>query len=250
MAEESSSAGTTPSRKRHRMVDRVAAILESIARSSEGLTLTDLARTLDAPVSSIQGLVNGLTATGYLDERDRRYSLGAAPYLLNLLAGRRMVTRVTHSVLESINGESRLTTLLSIAVGTDVFYIDNCSVEARYDYLTENLVRRSLIRTSSGWVLLSGFSERDLWSYLSHLPAEDEPLVDRFLRALDGIRETGLCVGPRISDVADGVSMAVREADRVVATVSVVGPREIIKERGGEIADILRRHRSQWEQQD
>lgn len=232
------------------MVDRVAAMLEAVARSPEGLTLTELARGLEAPVSSIQGLANGLTATGYMEERNRRYVLGTAPYLLNLFAGRHMVTRVTRSVLERIAAEAGLTTLLSIVVGNDVFYIDSCSIEARYDYLTENLVRRSLIRTSSGWVLLAGFSERDLWSYLSSLPAEDEQLVERFLSTLGGIRETGLCARPHISSVADGVSMAVREGDRTVATVTIVGASDVIARRSDELSDMLRRHRAEWETDD
>ncbi|WP_375000672.1 IclR family transcriptional regulator [Aeromicrobium sp. CTD01-1L150] len=242
---------TTPAaaavRKRHRMVDRVAAILESVARSSEGLTLTDLARTLDAPVSSIQGLVNGLIATGYLEERERRYFLGTAPYLLNLIVGRRMVTRVTPTELENISAETGLTTLLAIAVGSDVFYIDSCTSEARYEYLSKNLVRRSLIRTSSGWVLLSGMPQRDLWAYLSSRPPEDEELVERFLRALGDIRETGLCAGPQISDIADGVSAAVHEDGRLVATVSVVGSSETITARRDDLVDVLRRHKARWD---
>ncbi|MCU1513329.1 MAG: IclR family transcriptional regulator, partial [Microbacteriaceae bacterium] len=68
------------------MVDRVAVILDAVARSRQGLTLTELSKAADAPVSSTQGLVNGLVATGFLEERSRSYILGTAPYLLNLLA--------------------------------------------------------------------------------------------------------------------------------------------------------------------
>ena len=70
------------------MIDRVAAILELVARSGAGLTLTAVAKALNAPVSSVHGLLNGLVAVGYLDERDRIYTLGTAPYLLNGIAGR------------------------------------------------------------------------------------------------------------------------------------------------------------------
>jgi len=229
------------------MVDRMAAVLEHVARSDQGMTLTELARAVEAPVSSIQGLVNGLVATGYLEERDRRYSLGTAPYLLNLIAGRHLVTSVDHSVLESIHAGCGMTTLLSIAVSTDVFYIDSVSREPRYDYLAKNFVRRSLIRTSAGWVLLADYTRRDLWTYLSSLPAEDEERVERFLANLDEIRETGICAGPHTSEVADGVSLAVREDDRTVGAISIVGPEDDIEQRRGELTRLLREHRDRWE---
>jgi len=242
-----SRATAPPLRRRHRMVDRMAAVLEHVARSDQGMTLTELAREVEAPVSSVQGLVNGLVATGYLEERDRRYSLGTAPYLLNLIAGRRLVTSVDHSVLESIHAGCGMTTLLSIAVSTDVFYIDSVSREPRYDYLAKNFVRRSLIRTSAGWVLLADYTRRDLWTYLSSLPAEDEERVERFLANFDEIRETGICAGPHTSEVADGVSLAVREDDRTVGAVSIVGPEDDIEHRRGELTKLLREHRDRWE---
>lgn len=217
------------------------------ARNHDGVTLTEIARSLDSPISSIQGLVNGLVAAGYLDEYERRYRLGGAPYLLNLMAGRHLVTQVGHGELEGVNADSGLTALLAVVVGQSVFYVDSCSPSPRYDYLAKNLVRRSLIRTSSGWVLLAGFSRRDLWSYLSTLPAEDEPLVERFLADLESIQGSGVCAAPQLSDVADGVSVAVRECGRTVAAVSVVGPHAEIRSRRDELVALLEDHRRRWE---
>ncbi|MGV0850409.1 helix-turn-helix domain-containing protein [Mycolicibacterium phlei] len=239
-----------PVRKRHRMVDRVAGILELAARNHDGLTLTDFARLLDAPLSSLQGLVNGLVAAGYLDEQDRRYRLGGAPYLLNLMAGRHLVTQVGHRELEAVHAAAGLTTLLSVVVGQGVFYVDSCSSTPRYDYLAKNLVRRSLIRTSSGWVLMAGLTRRDLWSYLNSLAPEEHALRERFLHELQTIQETGVCAAPGISEVADGVAVAVRENGRTVAAVSVVGPHDEIQSRKDELVDLLTSHRQTWEQAD
>lgn len=245
--QEDTKDGGSPIRKRHRMVDRVAGILELVARNDDGLSLTEIARLLDSPLSSIQGLVNGLVAAGYLDEYERRYRLGGAPYLLNLMAGRHLVTQVGHRELESVHGDTGLTTLLAVVVGQAVFYVDSCSSTPRYDYLAKNLVRRSLIRTSSGWVLLAGFNRRDLWSYLSGLPAEDEGRVERFLEELEKIQETGVCAAPHISEVADGVAVAVRERGRTVAAVSVVGPHADIRGRRDQLVELLEQHRQAWE---
>ena len=52
--------------REHRTVTRVTTILEAAAAHPEGVKLTALSALLDAPKSSVHGLVSGLLATGYL----------------------------------------------------------------------------------------------------------------------------------------------------------------------------------------
>lgn len=234
-------------RKRHRLIDRVAVVLETAARSRGGVTLSEVAEAIGAPLSSAQDIVNGLVATGYLDEQGKRYTLGLAPYLLNVLAGRRMVSAVTHEDLEAIHAAVGMTTVLSVAVGHDVFYLDYCSTDPRYAYLAESHLRRSLIRTSSGWVLMAGMAERDLWSYLRELPGDEEQHVEQFLAALNEIRETGLCATPNVSAiVGDGISIAVTERGRTVASVCVIDTPEALQERRSQVLEVLTSYAVRW----
>lgn len=242
------SAEKAPERPRHRMVDRVAAIMELVARSQSGLTLTAVAKALNAPVSSTQGLINGLVAVGYLDERDRIYTLGTAPYLLNVIAGRPPVTNVSREQLEALHAETGLTTALSTDVGDDLFYVDHLSSDPHYSYLAENKVRRALIRTSSGWLLLADRERRDVWAYLNSRPTDEADIVEKFLRSLDDLRETGVCVAPKIAvDGGDGVSVALRERGRTIATIGVIGKAEEIGARHDELAEILLRYARDWD---
>lgn len=244
---EPQDATTVPQRPRHRMVDRVAAIMETVARSGTGLTLTAVAKSLDAPVSSVQGLLNGLVAVGYLDERDRVYTLGTAPYLLNVIAGRPPVTSVSHDQLEALHAETGLTTTLSTDVGDDLFYVDHVSSDPRYAYVTENRLRRSLLRTSAGWLLLADREKRDIWSYLGGRPAEDAERVEAFLGSLDELRATGICAAPGVAvDDGDGVSVALRERGRTIATVGVIGSAEDIAARRDALTEICLRHATAW----
>ncbi|CAG7586871.1 helix-turn-helix domain-containing protein [Rhodococcus opacus] len=233
-------------RSRHRTVDRIAAILELVARSRTGLTLSGMAKELDAPISSTQGLVNGLVATGYLEEHERRYSLGSAPYLLNRLAGRQPVSTVTHADLEDVHASSGLTTVLSIAVGPNIFYVDYCSSDPRFAYLAENYVRRSLIRTSGGWILLAGMEKRDLWAYIQTLPDEDRDTVERFFAALPEIEQTGICASPNESTDGDGVSVAVRENGKTVAAVGVIAPHTVITKERDRLVALLEQGARSW----
>jgi len=229
------------------MVDRVAAIMELVARSGTGLTLTAVAKALDAPISSTQGLLNGLVAVGYLDERNRVYTLGTAPYLLNVIAGRPPVTSVTREQLAALHAETGLTTTLATDVGDDLFYVDHVSSDPHYAFLAENRLRRSLLRTSSGWLLLADREKRDVWAYLNSRPADQAPYVDRFLAAYDQLRETGVCTAPGVAvDGGDGVSVALREEGRTIATVGVIAARELILARGEELTRTCLEHATAW----
>ena len=263
-------AGRAPERPRHRMVDRVAAIMELVARSGSGLTLTAVAKALDAPISSTQGLLNGLVAVGYLDERNRIYTLGTAPYLLNVIAGRPPVTSVTHNQLAALHAQTGLTTTLATEVerslraadgswtldhfralatdvGDDLFYVDFVSADPHYAYLAENKLRRSLLRTSSGWLLLADRERRDVWAYLKSRPRDDAEYVDRFLAALEDLRNTGVCVAPGVAvDGGDGVSVALRERGRTIATVGVIGSRSEVFARKDELASTYLKHATAW----
>jgi DNA-binding IclR family transcriptional regulator len=233
-------------RRRHRTVDRIALILEIAARSIDGISLSGIARKLDAPVSSVQALVDGLVASGYLVERDRSYALGGAPYLLNRLAGRSPVATVTYEHLAAIHAQTGLSTVLSIAVAADVFYVDYCSTDPRFAYLAENYVRRSLIRTSAGWVLLADMEKRDLWRYIASVPDGDQAVVDKFFAALPLIEQTGICAAPQASEQGDGVSIAVRELGKTVAAVGIVATAEEIGGRRDALVEVLKLAAAAW----
>ena len=234
-------------RPRHRMVDRVAEILDLAARRPHGATLTEMARVLEAPLSSIQGLTNGLVATGFLEERDRLYTLGPAPHFLTRLAGTPASDVVTHADLEEIHDRTGLTTVLAVLVGADLYYVDHASTSPAYAYLAENYVKRSVLRCSSGWVLLAGMERRDLWSRLSAARPEEEPLVERLLADLPTIQETGLVITPDVSEVEiEGIATAVTVDGRTVAAVACIGDHGEINERADEIVGVLREARGRW----
>ncbi|WP_350270443.1 helix-turn-helix domain-containing protein [Brevibacterium sp. CBA3109] len=241
------SSPVATNRPNHRMVDRVSAILEAAARSRAGLTLTELAAHIDAPLSSTQGLANGLVATGYLIERDRTYHLGPAPFFLTRLAGASPVDAVASEHLQEIHAATGHTVVLAIAVGDGLYYVDHVAESARYSYLAENFIKRSLIRASSGWILLSGMSRRDLWSYLSLLPPEDEPFADEFLDSLHQIQTDQIVVAPTVSTSGiEGIATSVTSEGEIIGSVAVIGDHEEILNDADTISSILLDYRSRW----
>lgn len=187
-----------------------------------------------------------MVATGYLDETERRYTLGAAPYLLNLIAGRPSIGAVPHDDLVALSQETGQPAMLAVAVGRNVFYIDSAMADPQFAYLAENHVRRPMLRTSSGWIFLAHMDRRDLWAHLQAAGPEDEQRVEDFLAEMPRIIETGICDSEKSSDTAAGVAAAVREAGRVVAAVVLIGTRaEIAAKREG-LAAVLAREAPRW----
>ena len=78
------------------------------------------------------------------------------------------VTSVSRDQLLALHAETGLTTALSTDVGDDLFYVDHVSNDPHYSYIAENRLRRSLLRTSSGWLLLADREKRDIWARRRH----------------------------------------------------------------------------------
>lgn len=83
MAEDASS-GEERGSGRIQSLERAFSILEETARRREGITLTDLSRSLGLHTSTLYHLVKTLTALGYLrtGEGDKRYRVGRGVFML------------------------------------------------------------------------------------------------------------------------------------------------------------------------
>jgi DNA-binding IclR family transcriptional regulator len=230
----------------HRTIDRVTQILEVVAGRPEGCTLTELSTELDAPKSSIQGFVNGLVHTGYLDEHDRRYLLGPAPYMLTLRANRLPARTVGHDDLVALNEESGCTVLLGVRVGQHVVYVDDAGEGMYLQFIARTRARRPLLETAAGQVLLAALPEDELHRFLQRHP--DHAAVERYLDTLPEIRKTGIAVNesspvPKTSAVARQVRNG---AGHVVASVTLSGRPEDVLTRVDELSAMLRAATDAW----
>lgn len=78
----------------HRPTERVLDILELLSNSEEGMTLTELAKALNAPKSSIMPLVHTMTARNfiYMQKDTLRYFIGVATYSVGVTYNNRKTT--------------------------------------------------------------------------------------------------------------------------------------------------------------
>lgn len=230
------------------MVDRVAAMLEAVARSPRGLTLTELATAVDAPMSSAQGLVYGLDATGYLQRTGTRYRLGPAPYLLNLLVDAAPTRLVREADLEALHGETGLSVSLGICVGDFAYYVAKAGdTDSHLSFVSDRHLRRPKLRCSVGRALLALDEDRDVWAYLDTLPEQDRPLVPAFLSDLSAIRETGVAINPGLADNGmGGVAISLTEPGGTPVAVAIAGMPAVISARKDELVALLCERRHEW----
>lgn len=206
----------------HRTVTRIVRILESVARAdSDGVSLGQLSRELDAPKSTVHGFVRGLCAEGYLAEAAEGYVLG--PGVAHVLgpAGSSVVLLI-EDVLAEISARTGETVTVAVRVGDSVVYVHSLPADYEVCYVPRLGVRRPLLPTSSG----------KLFFALAPKPGDSELFASfdpetrvRLDAELPSIRETGIALNrgetvPDVSAVAVGVFV-----DAVLsAAITIAGP--------------------------
>lgn len=226
----------------HRTIDRVASLLDVVVGRSGGVTLTGLAHAVDAPVSSVQKLVDGLTAVGFLDEHDRRYSLGPAPYVLALRAGLPPVQSVRHARLAALSERLGVPVLLAVRVGDDAVYVDWAGADEAFDVAIGDQVRRPLLDTAAGRVLFAHLPEAARREVALAAHPGDPGAVIAVLDRAAAIREAGAESG-RSGPLLPGavaVAVPVYRDGRVVASVSAADRRGVLDGRMDAAAATLR----------
>jgi DNA-binding IclR family transcriptional regulator len=226
--------------RHHRGVDRTVAILENVAHSRTGLSLSEIARRLDAPVSSIQGLTNGLVATGYLIEEARRYLLGPGAYALTMGADWSLVAPVSHRLIEELAQELGCALVVGMMVGDSLVYFDEVGEDPLVDFYAKSRSRRPLLTSSGGKCLLAALPDPELNQRLRELSASHpSEQIDAFLSELPEIRRTGLARGWGIPDTAAIAAGVPGRSGRIVAAVIAAGPDHVLGPRLDDIGTAL-----------
>jgi DNA-binding IclR family transcriptional regulator len=223
--------------REHRTVTRVTTILEAAAAHAEGVKLTTLSALLDAPKSSVHGLVNGLLATGYLLDRDGGYVLGPAVSLLPQPSKPSVLAHARRS-LEALEAQSHETSTLSLLVGGSVVYVDIFESRQSIRYSAPLRVRRPLYPTSSGKCFLAYLPAGQRDSYLETI--DDATALDRIHEELDSVRRDGVAYnrGETVPDVF-AVASPVIVRTRVVACLSIAGPSQRMEAALDSLAQIV-----------
>src|SRR5690349_4842164 len=114
--------GTAP-----RSVLRIIQILEYLASSSDGYSLTALSEKLQTPKSSLLNLLRGLVAAHYVNYENNLYTLGAESYrLATTISGRRQFLPTARPFMQHLTEQSGETALMAVLTPdrNSIVYID------------------------------------------------------------------------------------------------------------------------------
>jgi DNA-binding IclR family transcriptional regulator len=204
-------------------------ILEIVARSPEGLTLKQLSTALGAPNSSILQLLSGLVARGYLAEHGKVYNLGPGVILLANVPQAPTILKISHSYLTALNDEFELSVHLSVRLGDTFVAIDQVGLTSKLDFFAWNGMRRPLLKTAAGKIILNNLPDIELNRLLKAARAHSPKDVEAFLTELPDIRRNGLALN-RAETIEGVFSVAAAAYDRegnFAGAVSLSGSSDI-----------------------
>ncbi|GGF52498.1 hypothetical protein GCM10011519_28080 [Marmoricola endophyticus] len=212
-------------RAHHRGVDRVAAILEEVARAPRGATTAELGRALGVPASTIQDLANGLVATGFLLEHQHRFRLGPALHVLTLIDGVPLPA-LSQDELNRLGALAGTTLLLAVRVGAQAVYVSRGGPDEvpRLSYVADEHHPRSLLRTAAGRLLVALADESERRDLVAELDLEDAEATAELVRAVPAIRASRVAHSDGAADPGvSAVAVPVTRGGRVVAALVLVG---------------------------
>ena len=144
---------------------RVIEIIEVFAREGKPLSLTELSRQLDAPVSSCLGLVRTLTRLGYLYETGRRqgyYPTGRLLAMAQRIARADPILEKVGPTLSALRDAVAETVVLGkLAPNGEVIYLDVMPSPHPISYVADPGAQRHPHSNSLGKALLSLMTEEE-----------------------------------------------------------------------------------------
>ena len=221
----------------HRTVTRVTSILEIVSSAEPvGIGLAALTGKLDAPKSSVHGLVHGLLSVGYLSVNQGIYHIGPAPSAL-LGASRPPVAERARHPMELLRDEIDETVVLNELVGDTFIYASMVEAHQAIHYATPLGIRNALVPMSGGRVFLSTMSDSDIRSYLRKHPELDP---DETFADVADIRDRSVAVNNELTVAGlSAVACAIDPGSPARWALSVAGPTDRIMPRLDLIAGKL-----------
>jgi len=164
-----------------KIVERTLDVFEMFAAEKRPLSLTDMARLLDIPISSCHDVIHALVARGYVYETAPRAGFYPTRRLHNIsrvIAANDSVVQRAEVLLTKIRDELGETVTLSKATGMQLLYLLVLEPPHPLRFsVTEGAEVRSLYATSAGKAFLSTLSAAALKKHLQ--TAELKRMTDK-----------------------------------------------------------------------
>lgn len=224
--------GEKDSRPGPSVVSRVAAILCSFTPARPALTLSDISRLVDFPLSTVHRLVAELVEHGAL-ERDEigRYRVGLRVRELGTLAIRTAdVREASMPFMGDVYAATGQNVVLAVPDGLNVLYLERMSGPNSVGMRSQVATRMPFHATGVGLVLLAHapweIRQRVLSTTLKSYTPHTLTNPVQLRRVLDAVKRQGFAVSDRqIEEISISVAAPIFDAQgQAVAAISIVAP--------------------------
>ena len=204
-------------------------VLDAFSRDRRALSLSEVARAIDVPLSTAHRLIAELCAWGGLERQDDgRYRIGLRLWELGALAPRALGLReAALPFMEDLYEVTHENVQLAVRDETEVVFVERFAGRNAVTVYTEVGGRFALPPTGVGLVLLAAapaeLQEQVLAGPLKRYTPWTITDPGQLRRVLADVRRSGVAVSDR-QVTADAVSVAapITERDTVVAALSIV----------------------------
>ena len=244
-------------------VGRVVAILERLADGQKSMRLTEIARSLELPVSSTHVLLRGLTSLGYveLNADERTYRIG--PRLIRLsirIVSRLVVVDVARPLVNNLAMQLSEDVYVGVTEANAISYAYRADGEQSLRLDVQLGVERPLHSTAVGKLYLAAqddgrleriLKELDLHSFTPHTAVEPDALR----KQIEAIRAQGHAISDQemVEGIVTSAAPILDDQSRMVGAVSVPVLRATFEDRGEALVSALREtaaeisHRLGWD---
>lgn len=218
-----------PRREGVQVIARAAEIIRLLSAAPNGLTLSELARAVDLPRSTVHRIVGALETESFV-RADPGGALRVGPALIGLaVGGRRDLRHEAGPYLLRLSQELGETVDLAVLDDGQVLFVDQYTSPRRLRIVSEIGARFPLHCTANGKALLAEYSLEEVWRLVpeelpaltAHTITSREKLVEELSRA----RTEGVAYDREEHTIGmSAVGTVVRDAAGNMAAVTVVTP--------------------------
>jgi DNA-binding IclR family transcriptional regulator len=234
-------------------VKRAFEIIELLAKSDGGLTISDIHRALKLPLSSAATILYTLEALGYLEREDvnNRYTLGVRMLsFTRKIADEVNIAGRCQTLLEELVHESALTGHLAVRHNGDSMYVARVAAPGLLQVSSYVGMRWPVHASAAGKALLAFLPSEERANVLAEVDLSAvTPLTITSVDALEAqfrkFRKVGYCweIGEGEIGVACVAAPVFGPRQEVIAAISLVGStQQITKANLGKLGLLVRRY--------
>ncbi len=217
-----------------RSLIRTLRILDYVAKHPEKATLAKLSQDLEAPKSSLLGLLRALCDHGYLNAVSGAYQLGSASFALaNAILPGFTISLIAKPIMRRLMEQTGETVLIAIfdREAFEIVYVDSVESQNPIRYTVPIGTRRPLYCTSSGRIFLAYSDEGYIDSYLRNrrfdkLTSRTMTSAKELRASLDTIRKQGFAysVGEFSLEVVGAAAPIFEQGRKLNAVLILAAP--------------------------